>query len=58
MTNEIGKDILATEGITELSFHKISNKETRQEIRDLRDQKNAYIGLWVLWCIFLFFYGS
>ena len=54
MTNELGKDILATGDITGLSFHKISNKETRQEIRDIREQSDAYISLWVLEC-FVFF---
>lgn len=58
MTNEIGKDVLATEDITGFSFHKISSKEARQEIRDIRDQKNAYIGRWVSWCIFCFILWS
>lgn len=61
MTNEIGKDILATGDITGLAFRKIGSKEMRQEIRDIRKQNNAHIGLWVVecglccvfWCIFL-----
>ena len=58
MTNEVGKDILVTEDITGLSFRKIDSKEMQQEIRAICEQRNAYMGLWVSWCIFCFILWS